>query len=169
MPILWLIFALAIVVLLASISYSLRKIARSGSKSRCEDSEKTQGEINVMFLLDATHDPVNFGVAITDIKDKEGNAVGREEVSVQVRVGDPTVLSTTYDESTDQGVVNFGAPGESAFTIDVVDKDDPSELLATRSWAFRLVAGDPSSVGSVSATFEGIEEAPEEPPTEPPA
>jgi hypothetical protein len=121
----------------------------------CGAVEK-KGEVNIMFLLDATHDPVNFAVAIDDIRDKEGNVVPRSEVAVQLRFSDPTVLGAEYDQAADKGVLSFGAPGDSTFTLDVVDKDDPSQLLATKSEAFRLIAGDPNSVGSVNVSFEGI-------------
>lgn len=143
------------------IKINIERLIVKGCNCRCHDcadSNKPQGEIIMSFLLDATHDPVNFGVSIADIKDKEGNVVPRSEVLVQLKVTDPTVLAFEYDQPTDKGVLSFGAPGESSFTIDVVDKDDPSQLLATNSYAFKLIAGDPDSVGAVNASFEGISE-----------
>lgn len=160
------LFGLAVIATLTSISVGLRRIAKTVRNCRCDGSEKKQGEVTVMFLLDATHGPVNFGpVSIADIRDAEGNEVPRSEVAVQIKVSDPTVLGFEYDPTADAGVLSFGAPGESTFTVDVVDKDDPSELLATASYAFKLIAGDPASVGAVSVAFEGISEV--EPPEEP--
>ena len=132
----------------------------------CGGTEENIGDLKVMFLLDATHDPVNFAVSLADITDKEGNHVPRSEVKVNTRVTDPTVLGAEYDEATDTGVLSFGAPGESTFALEAVDKDDPSQILATQVFAFKLVAGDPDRIGSIAVSFEGIEEVPNEEPGE---
>lgn len=127
--------------------------------SRCNPSSE-QGEIKVMFVEQATHEPVPFSVAIAGIKDAEGNELGRDEVTVEVSTSDPAVLTADFDESTDKGEIQFGGVGESLFSLNVVDKDDPDDVLATYQVGFKLVSGDPASVESVAVSFEGISEVP---------
>jgi hypothetical protein len=126
---------------------------------------ESKGEIKVMFVEQSSHDPVPFSVTISGIKDADGNELPREEVKVEVSTSDSAVLTADYDESTDKGEIQFGTAGESLFTINVTDADDPSDLLATYQMGFKLISsGDPASVTSVSVTFEGITEVPAEPP-----
>jgi hypothetical protein len=131
----------------------------------CPAPSEEKGEIKVMFVEQSSHDPVPFSVAISGIKDADGNELPREEVKVEVTTSDSSVLTADYDESTDKGEIQFGTAGESLFTINVTDADDPDDLLATYQMGFKLISsGDPASVTSVSVTFEGITEVPAEPP-----
>ncbi len=124
------------------------------------------------YTLDATHAPVPFSIKLGSITDVEGNPVAASEVKTNVSVSNPEgaeVLSFTFDEASLAGELSFGVVGSGSFNVQVVDKDDPSEVLASSSDAFTLVAGDPSAISSIGVEFEGLTpDAPVEPlPVEP--
>jgi len=129
---------------------------------RHHNPTENQGEIMARYKLDATHPPVPFSLDIKDIRDANGNTVDRDQV-VASSEGAGEVIAT-YDNSTNVGQVSFsGVPGGGSVTHKVVDKDDPDQVLAQSTDAFDLFAGDPESVGEVTAVFEGLTAEPETP------
>lgn len=132
---------------------------------RCLSQDTEQGKVKVMFVVNADHAPVDFKAKIDGIKDSEGNTVDRSEVFVRVSTSNSTVLTASYDNETDTGVVEFGAIGDSDFVLEVVDKDEPEQVIARYENAFKLVADNPETVDSVTVEFAGLTETGEPTPT----
>lgn len=112
------------------------------------------------FVLKDDNPDVPFKLVLGEVKDAEGNVIANPVVDTTAVSSDGAVVEVTFDPATLDGNVHFGAPGSAALTYEVKDPNT-GKLLACGGDIFTLTTGDPDSVSSVTAEFEGITPQPE--------
>lgn len=135
----------------------------------CTYNQKQEIKIMAQYVVKDDNPDVGVNVAVGEVKDAEGQVITGAQVTVEISAQNdnpdsPSVEVT--DNGNQTGSVHFGAPGQG--TVNYQVKDQSGKVLAVGSDSFLVTTGDPSSVSSVTATFDGltpVEEAPVEEPT----
>ncbi len=120
-------------------------------------------EIKIMANYVVKDDNADVGVKVTasGALDAEGNPIPDAQLTIAISSTDDAVVQAT-DNGDGSGNVHFGAPGQASLQYSVSDAN--GKLLGSGSDGFTVTTGDPASVASVSATFDGLTPAPDTPP-----
>ncbi len=130
----------------------------------------TKGEIKLManYVVEADNPDVGFELILGEVKDSEGNVIENPQGLVTEILSTNDGVVQFIPGATDRtGQVKFGSPGQASLQYSVTDAN--GEVLGSGSDGFTVTTGDPSSIASIEATFEGLTpaEAPVAPPPTP--
>lgn len=113
-------------------------------------------EVKFVFIVKDDHEPVNFSLALGEVKDAEGNVIPDAQLDIAVASDNPDAVAVSFDAAAKTGSVSFGAPGQANVTANV---SSGGKLLGTGAAAFTVTVGDPASISGVGINFDGLTEA----------
>lgn len=132
----------------------------------CTYNHKQEITIMSNFILKDDNPPFGLQLQLGEVKDAEGQVIANPSgLSKSIASTDPSVLVVT-DNGDGSAQVSVGAPGQASLQYEV--KNEAGKVLGSGSDGFTITTGDPDSIASVTAAFDGItpvEEAPVEEPT----
>lgn len=122
------------------------------------------GEIRMNYKVKNDNPNVSMTLEIGEVRDAEGEVVDAPALEVNINTTDPGVLGFNPSADGRGGEVSFGTSGVASLQYEVKHN---GVVLGSGGDTFTVTTGDPASVSSINASFEGLtpeeEPAPEEP------